>query len=145
MNSMNSGSAERPVHVAMIDGQAVRFFRSPRRGPDLCWPVACDVMRLVGFAMAERAMVLALPDWHGMGPLHTVASTDGVVICFSPRAAQDVIQVAASRGDADWDVLLALTWAAAAAVSRVSRHMPHLDRLRWFEAAQDRRFSAGDA
>lgn len=81
-----------PVHIAPVCGHPVRFFRSPRAGPDLPWHAVEDLYaaaRLPG--ELRRRMMRMTRSFEGGVDSVTIATTEGPLVIGAHSLAQGFI------------------------------------------------------
>lgn len=88
----------KPVYVATIAGQPLRFFRTPNNDgrPDLPWHSVEDLHRCLGFDRAQRRVFLNM--LRKRGGIKTVATADGIVTVAPHYMAQGCIDATVEDG-----------------------------------------------
>lgn len=103
-----------PLHEARVCGKRLRFFRTPLNDgrPDLPWHSVDDLQSCLGLSRAQRKIFLRmLQNDQRMGPIQTVATTDGLISIAPHFAAQGMIgaiqQVGMAKPEADAEYAVA--------------------------------------
>lgn len=87
----------KPIHVGDVNGQRLRFFRSPLDGPDFPWHRVDDLYRCVGLDRNQRRYFLRWLRERG-GEVRSVATSEGPVVIAPHFMAQGCIDAGVETG-----------------------------------------------
>jgi hypothetical protein len=68
-----------PIHIAAINGMALRFFRSPVKDPDMPWFAIEDMLRCFGLAHVGGIIMSNLKNSEWSGDVRPAVTADGLV------------------------------------------------------------------
>lgn len=109
-----------PLHVAIINGKRLRFFRSPVKDPDMPWvavddlPKCFDLGRLAGMLLET---IKREPRWADV--IRRVSTADAVVTIASHGAAKGFFGAAEQQGELPKSALTTYLEAAAPAIQKL--------------------------
>lgn len=95
---MTTSNIHTPIHTGTVNGETVRFFRSPLDGPDFPWHVAEDLFATLKLPREVRRHFRRslVGDWKN--DVRTIATHDGVVTIASHSLAQGLLGAATEIG-----------------------------------------------
>lgn len=94
----------KPLHVATIRGQQLRFFRSPNSDgrPDMPWHCCDDLYRCMGLPRdVRRHFQRHMSNGRFRSDFRTVATVDGLLTIAPHYAAQGLLSACKEIGGAD--------------------------------------------
>jgi hypothetical protein len=109
-----------PIHVAIINGKPLRFFRSPVKDPDMPWVAVDDLPKCFDLSRLARMVLETIrrePKWADVR--HCVSTADGVVTIASHYAAKGFFGAAEQQGELPKSALKAYIEAGAPAIKKL--------------------------
>lgn len=86
-----SGGLQSPIHTGEVNGKPLRFFRSPKPGPQMPWHVHDDLVTCLGLPRDLRRYFMRKMVNHWKDDIVTVATKDGIVTIAPHYVAQGLI------------------------------------------------------
>lgn len=83
-----------PLHVGVVNGRDVRFFKGPSNGPEMPWHSVEDLYQALGLPRSLRRELLRKTQEHWGKELRTVATANGPVVVAPHFVAQGLIGAA---------------------------------------------------
>jgi hypothetical protein len=133
-----------PLHVATVDGQPLRFFRTPLNDgrPDLPWHCVDDLHRCLGLDRnARRAFLRRLQNAREWGKdVRTVATADGLITIAPHYMAQGWVDAMIHEGMAPARVRREYDLAGTDAMKKLGVPFPFGsdEFFAWMKAAMNR-------
>jgi hypothetical protein len=130
----------KPLHVASVGGQLLRFFNTPLEDgrPDLPWHAVDDLHHLLGLNRDARRFFLR--KLRKRGGVETVATSDGVVTVAPHYMAQGTIDAMVEKRMAPASIRDEYEHAGAEALQKlgVPFPLPSDGWMAWMKAAMNR-------
>lgn len=113
----------KPLHVATVAGERVRFFNPPTGAPDFPWHVADDLFVALRFPRAVRRHLQQSLRAEHASSIRTVATSEGIVTLAPHFMAQGVIGAGEEIGCAPYEAEIDYARAGAKALGVLTASM----------------------
>ena len=139
---MSSGLST-PLHVGVINGRDVRFFRDPSGKPGLPWHVADDLFRAADLPRNVRRHLIETAQKAFGDELRTIPTADGVVTIAPHTAAQAFLHGVAKASGGRVDLEREYIAAGVNAMDKLTGDLPPVARFEFAMAAAKNTIGGG--